>query len=125
PGAAAGAPQATDAPDHAIVPEGKEDDFYSANAREYWVSGSSTVTIEDDLATATAAAKLQRATQLVSLKRVAIGWFLDVYLTDKEDDDKNKSYGGFGALTRFGSDESSALRPVDGKTFAFDFRVQV
>src|SRR3954471_4477550 len=73
--------------DDVIIADGKEDDFFASSAKEYFVSGSSTVTIEDTLATATAAKKLQRAKELVSFKNVAIGWFLNVYLTDKEDED--------------------------------------
>src|SRR6476660_881192 len=83
--------------DDVIVPEGKEDDFYSSAASEYWAAGTGTVTVEDGL---TDAAALTRAKQLVQLKNVAISWFLNTYLTDKEDEDANKAYGGFAALTR-------------------------
>ena len=44
--------------DDVIVPEGKEDDFYSSAAAEYWVAGTGTVTVEDGL---TDAAALKRA----------------------------------------------------------------
>src|SRR5262245_42928685 len=109
--------------DDLIVPEGKEDDFFSSSASEYWVSGNGTVTVEDGL---TAAAKLARAKQLVQLKNVAISWFLNTYLIDKEDEDANKAYGGFGALARFASEMDGTLTPAaDGRTFTFPYRVQV
>src|SRR4051812_20801337 len=50
-------------------------DFYSSSAKEYFISGTSTVTIEPTLASATATAKLARAKQLIALKNVAVSWF--------------------------------------------------
>lgn len=66
-----------------------------------------------------------RARQLVQLENVAISWFLNTYLTDKEDTDSNKAYGGFAALTRFASEMDGALTTTDHKTFAFPYKVQV
>lgn len=110
--------------DDVIVPAGKEDDFFSSDAVEYWVTGTGTVTVEDGLADD--AARLARARQLVQLKNVAISWFLNTYLTDKEDEDSNKSYGGFAALTRFASESDGQLvAGSDGKTFSFPYKVQV
>lgn len=108
--------------DDVIVPAGKEDDFFSSSAAEYWAAGTGTVTVEDGL---TDAAALKRAKQLVELKNVAISWFLNTYLTDKEDEDTNKSYGGFAALTRFASEDDGTLTTTDHKTFHFPFKVQV
>lgn len=116
-------PNADSNDDDVIVPAGKEDDFYAADAAEFWVSGTGTVTVEDGLA---ADARLARARQLVQLKNVAISWFLNTYLTDKESEDSNKSYGGFSALTRFASEMDGELtaRP-DGRTYEFPYKVQV
>ncbi|MGZ3440233.1 MAG: hypothetical protein ACXVDD_11990 [Polyangia bacterium] len=108
--------------DDVIVPEGKEDDFFSSGAAEYWVAGTGTVTVEDGL---TDAAALKRAKELVQLKNVAVSWFLNTYITDKEDTDTNKAYGGFAALTRFASEADGALTTTDHKTFQFPYKVQV
>jgi hypothetical protein len=108
--------------DDVIVPAGKEDDFFSSSAAEYWVAGTGTVTVEDGLDDAAA---LERAKQLVELKNVAVSWFLNTYLTDKEDEDSNKAYGGFAALTRFASEDDGNLTTTDHKTFQFPYKVQV
>ena len=117
------APDSND--DDVIVPEGKEDDFFATSAKEYFVSGRSTVTLEDTLKGHAAAEKLARIKQLVVLKNVAIGWFLNVYLTDKEDEDANKKYGGFGGLVRFASEENTTPVAIDELTYSFDYKVQV
>src|SRR5689334_531310 len=95
-------------------------DFYSASAKEYFVSGTSTVTVE-----ANAPDKMKRARELVTLKNVAISWFLNQYLIDKEHDDANASYGGFKALTRFDSEENDKIELVSGTTYRFNYKVQV
>jgi hypothetical protein len=110
--------------DDVIVPEGKEDDFYASSAAEYWFSGTGTVTVEETLTTQDA--KLKRARELVQLKNVAISWFLNTYLIDKEDEEANKAYGGFSALTRFASEmDGELVAAADGKSFSFPWKVQV
>src|SRR6185295_14187497 len=84
-----------------VVDEGKEDDFFAANATEYWVKGEGTITLEENLRSAPAAQKLARAKQLVVLKNLALGWFLNQYIIEKDDTDKNRDYGGWGGLVRF------------------------
>lgn len=100
-------------------------DFYSESAREYFVSGTSTVTLEPELANATEEAKASRAKELVTLKNVAIGWFLNQYLATKEDEDANKSYGGFSALTKFASETDATVTKKEGLTYSFTYRVEV
>ena len=73
-------------------------DYYSASAKEYFVTGTSTVTLESSMAQASEAEKENRAKELVALKSVAISWFLNQYLATKEDEDTNKNYGGFHAM---------------------------
>jgi hypothetical protein len=111
--------------DDLIVPEGKEDNFYSSSAREYFVSGKSTVTLEAEWADKSDAEKLGRAKELVQLKNLAISWFLNQYLITKEHDSANLGYGGFGSLVRFSSEDEAAPQTTDGSVFAFDYRVQV
>lgn len=100
-------------------------DFYGEWASEYVVTGSSTVTIEPNLAKASADAKMKRAKVLVDLKNIQIGWFLNSYLTDKEDEEANVDYGGFSAMTRFGSYANAKITAVDETTFRFDYQVNV
>jgi hypothetical protein len=114
-----------DRADEIVVPDGKLDDFFTSSGREYWVTGTATVTIEEALATATPERKRARALQLVALKNVAISWFLNGYLIDKEDEDTNKAYGGFAALTRFASEEGGELIAVNARSFHFTYSVQV
>ena len=99
-------------------------DYFSASAKEYFVTGSSTVTLEADLAGATDEAKLNRAKELVALKNVAISWFLNTYLAAKEDEDTNKSYGGFSALTKFASEADAVLTKTGDLTYSFTYRVE-
>jgi hypothetical protein len=102
--------------DGVAVPTGKEDDFYSLSAREYVLEGRATVTVEDG-------AGLARAKQLIGLKHVAIAWFLNQYLVDKEEEDANHAYGGFGAMVKTGSyDDLKITAEPDGRTYSFTFR---
>lgn len=100
-------------------------DFYSESAREYFVSGTSTVTLEAELATASEEAKLARAKELASLKNVAISWFLNQYVAEKEHDDANRNYGGFGALTKFASESDATITKTGDLTYSFTYRVEV
>jgi hypothetical protein len=100
-------------------------DFYSDSAREYFVSGTSTVTLEPELATASEDAKLARAKELVPLKNVAISWFLNQYIAEKEHDQANRNYGGFGALTKFSSESDATITKTGALTYSFTYRVEV
>jgi hypothetical protein len=109
--------------DAIAVADGKADDFLSRTAREYVVSGTATVTLESTYASRPEAERLARAQQLVSLKQIAIAWFLNQYLVDKEEEEANASYGGFGAMAKAGDYAELNIRRVDtGLTYAFDFR---
>jgi len=107
-----------------FVPAGKEDNFYSVSAQEYRVEGRTTVTIEESLATATEEVRLTRVKELIGLKQIVIGWFLDQYLVNKEHENANAGYGGFDALTKNGAYEQLDIRPeeTDGRTYGFTFR---
>lgn len=97
-----------------VVPEGKEDNFLSTSAREYVLSGKSTVTVE-------AGQGLARAKELIALKHVAIAWFLNQYLVEKDHDAANASYGGFTAMVKAGSYEDLAITQKDAVTWEFKF----
>jgi hypothetical protein len=105
-----------------VVQEGKEDNFLSPKAQEYRVEGVTTVTIESGLASASEEDKLRRVRQLIPLKQVVIGWFLNQYLVAKEHDAPNAKYGGFSALTKNGSYEELDIKAVDATTYQFTFR---
>ena len=108
--------------DAIAVADGKADDFISRSAREYVVSGTSTVTLEAEYADRSEAERLERARVLVSLKQIAIAWFLNQYLVDKEEDEDNAEYGGFGAMAKAGDYEELNIRAAGELTYTFDFR---
>ena len=109
-----------------IVEPGKEDNFRAPKAQEYTIEGETTVTIEPELAEADEETKLARVRELIRLKQVVIGWFLNAYLVEKSDHNANEEYGGFKALTKNGSYEDLDIRPVDGSiTYSFRFRQEV
>ncbi len=112
--------------------QGKGDNFYSSDTYEYFVSGQSQVTIEDDLKDATAEVKLGRARELMDLKNIVIGWFLHVRLVDKEvgdaahTDANSTSYPGFHGMVRDGQYVDDSLKALsDGLSYSFAFRLQV
>ncbi|HPB97340.1 MAG TPA: lamin tail domain-containing protein, partial [Polyangiaceae bacterium] len=108
--------------DTQIVPPGKEDNFLSATAQEYMVEGISTVTIESNLANASEERKLARVYELIPLKQIVIGWFLNAYIVDKSNDDDNAQYGGFKGLTKNGAYEELGIEALDATTYQFKFR---
>lgn len=108
--------------DGIVVAEGKEDNFYSLSAYEYLVEGRSTVTLEADLANAPAAEKEARVKELIGYKQIAIAWFLTEYLVDKESDEPNAQFGGFGGLAKGGSWQDLTVTAVDSRTYQFTFR---
>lgn len=105
-----------------IVTPGKEDNFLSNTAQEYMVEGVTSVTIEDSLASADEATKLARVHELIPLKQIVIGWFLNAYLVEKSNDDSNKEYGGFSGLTKNGAYEDLEVVALDSVTYQFKFR---
>jgi hypothetical protein len=108
-----------DPEDGVVVPDGKEDDFFSLSAYEYIVLGKSTVTVEPGLS---AAAKEKRVKELIGYKQIAIAWFLTQYLVDKEDEDANASFGGFGGMAKGGEWEDLEVTAVDATTYSFTFK---
>lgn len=111
-----------DPEDGVVVPDGKEDDFYSLSAYEWVLEGRTTVTLEPELAGASAEARDARVRELIGYKQIAIAWFLTQYLVDKEHDDPNAGFGGFGGLAKAGAYEDMDVRAVDELTYEFRFR---
>ena len=109
--------------DAQVVPDGKADDFLSLTARELVVSGAATVTLEAEYEGRTENERMARAQELVSLRQLAISWFLNQYLVDKEHEDSNASYGGFGAMAKAGDyAELNIVQVADTLTYSFEFQ---
>jgi hypothetical protein len=111
--------------DYEVVPDGKEDSFRSPTAQEFSAKADATVTLAEADRTLSAADRLAKATDLVSAKLVQIGWFLNLYVADKEPEDANKTYGGFHAMARNSSVKSLSITAVDAVTFKFNFEATI
>jgi hypothetical protein len=108
--------------DFELVPEGKEDNYRSSNAMEFSATAEATVVVGADVPEADRAAK---ANELVSARLLQIGWFLNLWVADKEDEDANKDYGGFHAMARNASVKALKIEPVDATTFKFNFEATI
>ncbi len=108
-----------------VVEDGKEDDFLSLTGQEYVLRGSPRVTLEAEYASASPEAIEARVHELMGLKNIAIGWFLNQYLMEKDKDASNKTYGGYGAMVRDGSYKSAAARLVEGAPLTWEFDVEL
>ncbi|HTL33161.1 MAG TPA: hypothetical protein VL326_08555, partial [Kofleriaceae bacterium] len=109
--------------DSVFVDDSKADDYFSTTAVEYVLEGQSSVTLDASMATLSADQKLAEAKKLVSLKQIAIAWFVTQYLVDKEDEEANHAFGGFSGIAKGGAfqDENIVAR-AEGLTFDFKFR---
>lgn len=99
--------------------------FFSNAAREYTVTGESSVEIEASYDDRTDAVKRARALELVKLKNMQIAWFLGQLLVEKDKKDRNKNYGGYGGLVGFGSEPDTDVRPDGGRRYRFKYEVTV
>ncbi len=101
-----------------VVPDGKADDFLSLKAREYVVSGTGRVVVEEGKTEI-------RARNLVAYEHTAITWFLNQYLVDKEKKgmhaDPNHAYGGFSAMVKDGVYEDLKMTRRNAVTWDFEF----
>ncbi|MCX6108323.1 MAG: hypothetical protein NTZ90_01805 [Proteobacteria bacterium] len=103
-----------------------KEDFVAAGSREYWVSGTDIITLEPEYATKPETSRLDRAHLLAANRRIAVAWFLNAYLADKEVGDPNFDWGKFNAQVRFGNDtDQTEVRKVAAQTYAFDFKFGV
>lgn len=121
-GCAGGVADPTEIEDGVAVPNGKEDDFYSTSAYEYVLEGRTSVTLEQDLADADEETKRVRVKQLIGYKQISIAWFLTQYLVDKEHDDPNADFGGFGGMAKAGAYEDLDVTALDELTYEFTFK---
>jgi hypothetical protein len=107
--------------DFEIVPEGKEDNYRSPTAMEFSATGLSQVTLEAKYETATDAERADAARELASAKLLQIGWFLNLWVSDKEPEDANKGYGGFHAMARNSSVQALEIKPKDKLVYELSF----
>jgi hypothetical protein len=112
--AAPAVPPADEVEDGVAVEAGKEDNFLSASAKEVIFEGRAQVTVAADASDAA-------VKRLISEKHIAIAWFLNSYLVDKEDDDANHAYGGLGAMAKTGSYDDLDIQKEDDTTYSFKF----
>jgi len=98
----------------------QESDFLSVEAKEFVLHGRSSVTVEDDIAEEK---RFERAKELIKLKMVAIGWFIDQTLqTLMEDQDEEKfEVLGFGAMVKTNRTLAADIKQINGTSFEFRF----
>ena len=114
---------AGDPEDSIIVDDSKADDFFSTSAIEWVLEGKSTVVLDASYATKPAPERLAAAKQLVELKQIAIAWFITQYLVDKEEDEANHDFGGFGGMAKAGAFEDLGITErADKLTYDFTFK---
>ncbi len=100
----------TDPGDSFVVPDGKLDDFLSLTAQEYVIEGRATVTVEQEYLEGDEDALEARVRELVGYRNIAIAWFLTQYFIDKNHDDSNQGYGGYGAMARANTYDALDIR---------------
>ncbi len=109
---------AEDSDDGFVVEDGKADDFLSLKAKEFVVSGTGRVVVEEGASDA----KVKKA---IVLEHTAITWFLNSYLIDKEAEgmhaDANAGYGGFSAMVKDGAFEDLQIVKRNATTYEFKF----
>lgn len=107
-----------DAEDGFVVDDGKADDFYSLQAKEFIVSGTGRVVAEEGATEA-------RVRKLIGFEHTAITWFLNQYLVDKEKEgeaaDANADYGGFSAMVKNGDFKDFEIVQRNATTWDFKF----
>jgi hypothetical protein len=111
--------------DWSVVPPGKEDNFRSSTAQEFLATATAQVKLDAGDAMLDDASRLDKAKELVSAKLLQIGWFLNLWVADKEPEDANKNYGGYHAMARNSSVKSLAINAVDATTYSFNFEATI
>jgi hypothetical protein len=110
----AATPATEEVEDGVAVESGKEDNFLSLSAKEFVLEGRSSVSVA-------AGASDREVRKIISLKHIALAWFLNQYFVDKDEEDANHAYGGFGAMVKTGSYEDLDIQKEDDTTYSFKF----
>lgn len=105
-----------------VVLPGKEDNFFSLSAQEYFVYGKYYVDLEEKYAEATEEERIARVQELIQLKQISVNWFLLQYLVGQEEHD-NK----YKALTKNGSyaDLEITQDPENPLHYTYKFQQEV
>jgi len=111
--------------DYEIVADGKEDSYRSPTALEFSAKADATVVLPESARNLPDADRLAQAQDLVSAKLLQIGWFLNLWVADKEPEDANKTYGGYHAMARNTSVKSLSITAVDAVTYKFNFEATI
>ncbi|MGE5183670.1 MAG: hypothetical protein ACM31C_16475 [Acidobacteriota bacterium] len=120
---ACSSPPDGDPEDGVAVDEGKEDNFLSADAQEYVLEGQASVQLDASMATASDADRMAAAKKLIGYKQIAIAWFVTQYFVDKENEDANFHFGGFGGMAKGGMWDDLQVTPhADNITYDFTFK---
>lgn len=122
-----GAHEQVETDENLIAPAGKEDNFFSNVAQEYYVAATPTITLDESYKGKSFEIREARARKIMEGKTKQIAWFLHVYLVDKSRDDDESDYGGLRAMVLDGSFETDSLRvdPEDELTFTYSFKIQI
>lgn len=107
------------AEDVIVVPDGKEDDFLSLSGQEYVIEGRHTIQLEEEYLEADEETRMARVRELVGYWQVAIAWFLTQYFIEKDEEDANHDFGGFGAMARANTYEDLDIRQEGDLTYSF------
>ena len=73
--------------------------------------------------TKTDAERMAAAKKLIGYKQIALAWFVTQYFVDKEDDDANFHFGGFGGMAKGGMWKTAAS-PRARITWTYSFHVR-
>src|SRR3569623_2752893 len=112
-----------DPEDAVAVDEGKEDNILSQDALEYTLSGQASVTLDASYATKTDTERMAAAKKLIGYKQIAIAWFVTQYFVDKEEEDANFHFGGFGGMAEGGLwEDLGVTEGADHHTYSFTFK---
>ncbi len=117
--AAPGAAPADD--DLEAVEESKADNYRGTNAREFLATATASVTLDAAFSGKPESERRAAAEELVSARLLQIGWFLNLWVLDKEPEDSNKDYGGFHAMARTNSVKSLEVKPKSELEWSFNF----
>ncbi len=120
------APEAApDEDDLEAVDESKADNFRGSNAREFLATATATVTLDASMAGKPEADRRAKAEELVSAKLMQIGWFLNLWVLDKEPEDSNKDYGSYHAMARTNSVKSLEIKAQSELEWSFNFEATI
>jgi hypothetical protein len=116
---------AADDPDYELVEDGKADNYRSTAALEFLAHADAEVVLDEADRELADDVRLDKAKELVSAKLLQIGWFLNLWVADKEGEDANVDYGGYNAMARNASVKSLEIEAVDAITYRFNFEATI